>query len=292
MKRKNLNALIAGSVACVGIVASVSSAFALYYKTVQDKSIDISIGTSSDAALSISDPVRKQDAALRLNPDQDITYDFTLAGTTNGGYTQDVIVGQFTMEITSTNASLLSNIDVTGLVDYAEGSYFAAEQSALVFTTADDGSSISISRPVAVHVGTGNTAHFTLSMKDTVTNETFLTLAEAPISVNMSFTVPTAEQFSSARVVGDLDSWQWKLDIDKAVMVPDIDAVLNDGYQWKWVADTDYHHDGAENEFKVIHNDTWYTGADMGEANMKAVVKQGDTIYLNKNNVVYYAPKA
>lgn len=283
MKKNRFNALIAGGVAAAGVLASVGTAFALYYKAPDDKNIDISITTSSDVSLAINNLARV--GTKEFTPDnKTLGYTYNLSGSKleNSSYTQDVVTGYLTVKVEATGETdILDNIIVTNKVEYAGSYYNADEQSKITLAKVEGGYLVgSKITPVLI---SGNDAALTITLGD-VTDEKFAAYDGVEIKTTISFvsltdTVATANNWVVPHVMGGIDGWGWA-ENDAGAMVPNLGA---DKYEWMWVADQDY----GESQFKVLQNGKWSEGS-----NINATIVKGDSIYFDGTNASFYHPKA
>lgn len=287
MKKNRFNALIAGGVAAAGVLASVGTAFALYYKAPKDKNIDISITTSSDVSLAINNLARV--GTEEFTPDnKTLGYTYNLSGSKleNSSYTQDVVTGYLTVKVEATGKTdILDNIEVTNKVEY-EGSYYNDEvQSKITLVKDEDGGYLVGSKITPVLIS-GNNAALTITLGD-VTDEKFAKYDGVEIKTTISFVsltdkVATANNWVVPHVMGGIDGWGWA-ENDAGAMVPNLGA---DKYEWMWVADQDY----GESQFKVKQGKNWY---DNGNGlNVTKTIVKGDSIYFNGSNVSFYHPEA
>ncbi len=284
MKKNRFNALIAGGVAAAGVLASVGTAFALYYKAPDDKNIDISITTSSDVSLAINNLARV--GTKEFTPDnKTLGYTYNLSGSKleNSSYTQDVVTGYLTVKVEATGETdILDNIIVTNKVEYAGSYYNADEQSKITLAKDKDGGYLVGSKITPVLIS-GNDAALTITLGD-VTDEKFAAYDGVEIKTTISFvsltdTVATANNWVVPHVMGGIDGWGWA-ENDAGAMVPNLGA---DKYEWMWVADQDY----GESQFKVLQNGKWSEGS-----NINATIVKGDSIYFDGTNASFYHPKA
>lgn len=284
MKKNRFNALIAGGVAAAGVLASVGTAFALYYKAPDDKNIDISITTSSDVSLAINNLARV--GTKEFTPDnKTLGYTYNLSGSKleNSSYTQDVVTGYLTVKVEATGETdILDNIIVTNKVEYAGSYYNADEQSKITLAKDKDGGYLVGSKITPVLIS-GNDAALTITLGD-VTDEKFAAYDGVEIKTTISFvsltdTVATANNWVVPHVMGGIDGWGWA-ENDAGAMVPNLGA---DKYEWMWFADQDY----GESQFKVLQNGKWSE-----ESNINATIVKGDSIYFDGTNASFYHPKA
>lgn len=284
MKKNRFNALIAGGVAAAGVLASVGTAFALYYKAPDDKNIDISITTSSDVSLAINNLARV--GTKEFTPDnKTLGYTYNLSGSKleNSSYTQDVVTGYLTVKVEATGETdILDNIIVTNKVEYAGSYYNADEQSKITLAKDKDGGYLVGSKITPVLIS-GNDAALTITLGD-VTDEKFAAYDGVEIKTTISFvsltdTVATANNWVVPHVMGGIDGWGWA-ENDAGAMVPNLGA---DKYEWMWFADQDY----GESQFKVLQNGKWSEGS-----NINATIVKGDSIYFDGTNASFYHPKA
>lgn len=284
MKKNRFNALIAGGVAAAGVLASVGTAFALYYKAPDDKNIDISITTSSDVSLAINNLARV--GTKEFTPDnKTLGYTYNLSGSKleNSSYTQDVVTGYLTVKVEATGETdILDNIIVTNKVEYAGSYYNADEQSKITLAKDKDGGYLVGSKITPVLIS-GNDAALTITLGD-VTDEKFAAYDGVEIKTTISF-VSLTDQVAKdnnwyvPHIMGGIDDWGWT-ENDTGAMVPNLGA---DKYEWMWVADQDY----GESQFKVLQNGKWSEGS-----NINATIVKGDSIYFDGTNASFYHPKA
>lgn len=287
MKKNRFNALIAGGVAAAGVLASVGTAFALYYKAPNDKNIDISITTSSDVSLAINNLARV--GTEEFTPDnKTLGYTYNLSGSKleNSSYTQNVVTGYLTVKVEATGETdILDNIIVTNKVEYAGSYYNAEEQSKIELKKDKDGGYLVGSKITPVLIS-GNNAALTITLGD-VTDEKFAAYDGVEIKTTISFVsltdkVATANNWVVPHVMGGIDGWGWA-ENDAGAMVPNLGA---DKYEWMWVADQNY----GESQFKVKQGENWY---DNGNGlNVTKTIVKGDSIYFNGSNVSFYHPEA
>lgn len=284
MKKNRFNALIAGGVAAAGVLASVGTAFALYYKAPDDKNIDISITTSSDVSLAINNLVRV--GTKEFTPDnKTLGYTYNLSGSKleNSSYTQDVVTGYLTVKVEATGETdILDNIIVTNKVEYAGSYYNADEQSKITLAKDKDGGYLVGSKITPVLIS-GNDAALTITLGD-VTDEKFAAYDGVEIKTTISF-VSLTDQVAKdnnwyvPHIMGGIDDWGWT-ENDTGAMVPNLGA---DKYEWMWFADQDY----GESQFKVLQNGKWSEGS-----NINATIVKGDSIYFDGTNASFYHPTA
>ncbi len=287
MKKNRFNALIAGGVAAAGVLASVGTAFALYYKAPDDKNINISITTSSDVSLAINNLARV--GTEEFTPDnKTLGYTYNLSGSKleNSSYTQDVVTGYLTVKVEATGKTdILDNIIVTNKVKYAGSYYNADDQSKITLAKDKDGGYLVGSKITPVLIS-GNDAALTITLGD-VTDEKFAAYDGVEIKTTISFvsltdTVATANNWVVPHVMGGIDGWGWA-ENDAGAMVPNLGA---NKYEWMWVADQNY----GESQFKVKQGKNWY---DNGNGlNVTKTIVKGDSIYFNGSNVSFYHPEA
>lgn len=287
MKKNRFNALIAGGVAAAGVLASVGTAFALYYKAPNDKNIDISITTSSDVSLAINNLARV--GTEEFTPDnKTLGYTYNLSGSKleNSSYTQNVVTGYLTVKVEATGETdILDNIIVTNKVEYAGSYYNAEEQSKIELKKDKDGGYLVGSKITPVLIS-GNNAALTITL-DEVTDEEFAAYDGVEIKTTISFvsltdTVATANNWVVPHVMGGIDGWGWA-ENDAGAMVPNLGA---NKYEWMWVADQNY----GKSQFKVKQGENWY---DNGNGlNVTETIVKGDSIYFNGSNVSFYHPAA
>lgn len=281
MKKNRFNALIAGGVAAAGVLASVGTAFALYYKAPNDKNIDISITTSSDVSLAINNLARV--GTEEFTPDnKTLGYTYNLSGSKleNSSYTQNVVTGYLTVKVEATGETdILDNIIVTNKVEYAGSYYNADKQSKITLAKDEDGGYLVGSKITPVLIS-GNNAALTITLGNNVTDEMFAEYDGVEIKTTISFVsltdkVATANNWVVPHVMGGIDGWGWA-ENDAGAMVPNLGA---DKYEWMWVADQNY----GESQFKVKQGNTWYAekGNTGSEDNMKRTIVTGDTIYFH-----------
>lgn len=283
MKKNRFNALIAGGVAAAGVLASVGTAFALYYKAPNDNNIDISITTSSDVSLAINNLARV--GTDEFTPDnKTLGYTYNLSGTklTSSTYTQNVVTGYLTVKVEATGETdILDNISVTNKVEYAGSYYNADAQSKITLAKDAEGGYLVGSKITPVLIEGGNDAALTITLGD-VTDEQFAAYDGVKITTTISF-VSLTDQVAKdnnwyvPHIMGGIDGWGWT-ENDAGAMVPNLGA---DKYEWMWVADQDY----GESQFKVKQGDTWYgkKGHTGSEKNLPATISTGDTIYFHPN---------
>ena len=284
MKKNRFNALIAGGVAAAGVLASVGTAFALYYKAPDDKNIDISITTSSDVSLAINNLARV--GTKEFTPDnKTLGYTYNLSGSKleNSSYTQDVVTGYLTVKVEATGETdILDNIIVTNKVEYAGSYYNADEQSKITLAKDKDGGYLVESKITPVLIS-GNDAALTITLGD-VTDEKFAAYDGVEIKTTISF-VSLTDQVAKdnnwyvPHIMGGIDDWGWT-ENDTGAMVPNLGA---DKYEWMWFADQDY----GESQFKVLQNGKWSEGS-----NINATIVKGDSIYFDGTNASFYHPTA
>jgi len=284
MKKNRFNALIAGGVAAAGVLASVGTAFALYYKAPDDKNIDISITTSSDVSLAINNLARV--GTKEFTPDnKTLGYTYNLSGSKleNSSYTQDVVTGYLTVKVEATGETdILDNIIVTNKVEYAGSYYNADEQSKITLAKDKDGGYLVGSKITPVLIS-GNDAALTITLGD-VTDEKFAAYDGVEIKTTISF-VSLTDQVAKdnnwyvPHIMGGIDDWGWT-ENDTGAMVPNLGA---DKYEWMWFADQDY----GESQFKVLQNGKWSEGS-----NINATIVKGDSIYFDGTNASFYHPTA
>lgn len=284
MKKNRFNALIAGGVAAAGVLASVGTAFALYYKAPDDKNIDISITTSSDVSLAINNLARV--GTKEFTPDnKTLGYTYNLSGSKleNSSYTQDVVTGYLTVKVEATGETdILDNIIVTNKVEYAGSYYNADEQSKITLAKDKDGGYLVGSKITPVLIS-GNDAALTITLGD-VTDEKFAAYDGVEIKTTISF-VSLTDQVAKdnnwyvPHIMGGIDDWGWT-ENDTGAMVPNLGA---DKYEWMWFADQDY----GESQFKVLQNGKWSEGSDIN-----ATIVKGDSIYFDGTNASFYHPTA
>lgn len=287
MKKNRFNALIAGGVAAAGVLASVGTAFALYYKAPNDKNIDISITTSSDVSLAINNLARV--GTEEFTPDnKTLGYTYNLSGSKleNSSYTQNVVTGYLTVKVEATGETdILDNIRVTNKVEYAGSYYNADAQSKITLAKDKDGGYLVGSKITPVLIG-GNNAALTITLGD-VTDEKFAAYDGVEIKTTISFvsltdTVATANNWVVPHVMGGIDGWGWA-ENDAGAMVPNLGAAK---YEWMWVADQNY----GESQFKVKQGNDWY---DKGDGlNVTETIVKGDSIYFDGTTVSFYHPAA
>lgn len=284
MKKNRFNALIAGGVAAAGVLASVGTAFALYYKAPDDKNIDISITTSSDVSLAINNLARV--GTKEFTPDnKTLGYTYNLSGSKleNSSYTQDVVTGYLTVKVEATGETdILDNIIVTNKVEYAGSYYNADEQSKITLAKDKDGGYLVGSKITPVLIS-GNDAALTITLGD-VTDEKFAAYDGVEIKTTISF-VSLTDQVAKdnnwyvPHIMGGIDDWGWT-ENDTGAMVPNLGA---DKYEWMWFADQDY----GESQFRVLQNGKWSEGS-----NINATIVKGDSIYFDGTNASFYHPTA
>lgn len=289
MKKNRFNALIAGGVAAAGVLASVGTAFALYYKAPNDKNIDISITTSSDVSLAINNLDRV--GTEEFTPDnKTLGYTYNLSGSKleNSSYTQNVVTGYLTVKVEATGETdILDNITVTNKVEYKEGSYYNADNQSKITLEKDKDGGYLVGSKITPVLISGNDAALTITLGNNVTDEKFAAYDGVEIKTTISFvsltdTVATDNNWVVPHVMGGIDGWGWA-ENDAGAMVPNLGA---DKYEWMWVADQNY----GESQFKVKQGENWY---DNGNGlNVTETIVKGDSIYFNGSNVSFYHPAA
>lgn len=285
MTKNRFNALIAGGVAAAGVLASVGTAFALYYKAPNDGSIDISITTTSDVSLAIKNLAKTGEN--EFTPEhKTLEYTYNLSGvkTTNSTFTQNVVTGYLTVSVEAEGVDLSNFVEVKNKVTYAGEYYNDDARSAINLT--GTGSKLEGSKITPVLIDSGNDATLTITLKDSVTDEKFAELEGVEIKTSISFVslsdeVAKANNWVVPHVMGGIDGWGWT-ENDAGVMVPNIGS---EKAEWMWFADQDY----GESQFKVKLGDTWYGN---GDSNVSATIAKGDSIYYDSTShaVSFYHP--
>lgn len=285
MKKNRFNALIAGGVAAAGVLASVGTAFALYYKAPNDNNIDISITTSSDVSLAIKNLARVgTEEFTPANKTLGYTYNLSGSKLTSSTYTQNVVTGYLTVKVEATGETdILDNISVTNKVSYTENSYYNQDAQSKITLAKVEGGYLVGSKITPVLIDSGNNAALTITLGD-VTDEQFAAYDGVEIKTTISF-VSLTDQVAKdnnwyvPHIMGGIDGWGWT-ENDTGAMVPNLGA---DKYEWMWVADQDY----GESQFKVLQNGKWSEGS-----NINATIVKGDSIYFDGTNASFYHPKA
>lgn len=288
MKKNRFNALIAGGVAAAGVLASVGTAFALYYKKPADGNIDISITTSSDVSLAIKE--LKKTSTDEFTPDnKTLSYSYNLSGSklANSSYTQNVVTGYLTVKVEATGeTNILDKINVTNKVEYAGSYYNDDAQSKIILEKDEEGGYLVGSKITPVLIDSGNDAALTITLGE-VSDKEFAAYAGVEITTTISF-VSLTDQVAKdnnwvvPHVMGGIDGWGWT-ENDAGAMVPNVGA---GSYEWMWVADQDY----GESQFKVKQGDNWYDKGD--GVNVEETIVKGDSIYFNGSTVSFYHPQA
>lgn len=301
MKKTTFNGIIAGGVATFGVIASISSAFALYYKNPDDKKIDISLTTAADVSLQISDITKTGADALSLKDavSRAMKYKYTLSGSNelNSTYSQKYVVGKLKVTLSTDNTKLFDNLTVSNVIDYTNKSPTAEKTetyyskttalNTMSFTLSADKKTYSGMMQAPVYVGTndaggiGNDAVLDIALKNTVTDANIIDIAEASFNIKIEFMECTD---CVAAYVKGLDHLGWT-EVDDGMMVPNI---MSSKAEWMWTAGKDY----GDSTFKCNIGEAWSmntNGMHGGKANalVKADkdgnvignVKKGQSIY-------------
>lgn len=307
MKKKNLNAIISVSVIAVGLIATLSTAAALYYKAAAERKINISLTSgSNDARLSIS-AITEDDSTKKLNPENTTKgYSYTIRGNkdTGSAYTQDVVVGDLKVTFKTKSQDLFEAVTLSNVIDYKNYSsdeagtdtYFSQTEALNTMnferaTAADTEGYYTISGSMEAPVSVLYEHKVALSLSwrsENITDDEFFAVAEAAYSINVKFEENTTYEYA---YIGGVDGMGWDAQ-DGNRMVPNIYA---SEWQWMWRADKDY---GASS-VKAFKPQTSEDGTDttiwsFGE-NTECTVAAGDSFYWagNKDSTInFYHPEA
>lgn len=216
------NKIIGVLVAVLGVGVAASTSFALYTSKADDQSFNITLTTpeaSTEAVTYSFGDVVNSLGANKLNPtNRTQTYTVPLEATYGTEIiAQDFIVGKLDVALTGTLADYL---DISAkVIGYTENTVGASTYGGdFVFTEN------SSSKEVAVKVDGTQKIQITLTLKDSVTAENYLTYAEK--DYNVAITWGKTTQFKYAHIVGDATAWAaW----DEYKMVPNINAA-----NWEW----------------------------------------------------------
>jgi len=252
--------LLAGlALALVGSAAAIGSAYALYKKSAEDIEVKIGARTTKDIKYTITDPSWNEGSYNTLQPGVSNTLNFTIGGeaVSGGVYSQDVVVGKLTIEITSTDSDVIDYFDTQSLkatvaytkLDGDKDCFWAKEQRNEVALAKSEGKLVG-SKELAVAM-TGNAVTLPIALPSDISAEDMLKIAESTYSVKILWDEPTAFEF--AYVCGSMASGSWEK-VDNWRMVPMINT---EDFEWKYILTAAQKAEMVEGVNFKCHNGGW-----------------------------------
>lgn len=239
--------LIAGlALALVGSAAAVGGAYSLYKKNAEEISISIGARTSGDVTYTVTNPAWNE-GFKAFAPGVSNTLGFALGGTAGaeGIYTQDVLVGKLSVEISSTDADVINYLDSLSLaatVNYAkvgtehDKDCFWAKEGRNVVSLAKSEGKLVGSKVLPVDMGGSNTVGLPIAFPETMSQEDMLAVAESKFDVKITWEEPSASEFDFAYVCGSMETGSWEK-VDEWRMVPMLNT---EHFEWKYILDAEH----------------------------------------------------
>lgn len=271
---KHTKAIFTGAVGLLAL-GVISTTIALYVRTPEPQSINISGNTFTNGIFTLTkDTASSSEGNFKLTPEEAYVAEFDMALSELNNYSQDVVVGKITIDVTDTNA-LWDYMDVSATIEgYDENSFMLksdgegkSNRNVLTFTTSET----DVNKHTAVieapfDVAGTQSIKLSFALKSTVSDEDYLNkVAEKSLSYVISLGDTTDYDF--AFVKGSFDDCNWD-SLEKYKMVPDITA---SEFTWKYdnlflkngdrlkAAKEEYitNEEGTE-----VHNTIWSAGDD------------------------------
>ena len=255
------NQILGLSIACFGVIASISTSFALYMKADADKNLGITVTTPEAATGNVNyllGTVTNSLGDQKLSPDhRDVTYTVPLQAEYEK-FAQDFIVGKISVDLTG---DLAPQIDISAKVcgyNMGADSTITGDKNSIGYKTYGkdwvfpEGLKTQ-SQEVTVSVNGAQYLEVKLHLSDTVTDADFVNYAEKTYNLHLDWCEPT--DFNYAYVIGDASNWEERPEYK---MIPNINA---DAWEWTYKGLTGF----AQAKFKNANGT--YGGFDVTNEN-------------------------
>lgn len=227
---KNKNLLIGLAVAVLGTAATVATAYSLYKETPADITINIGARTNKDIVCSIQNLAWK-DGNSNLQPGANRDLEFTLGWekTIDSTYTQNVMVGRLTVEISSTNADFVDYYAerLSSEITYDEGTFFAGENRNVSTSYKSEGK-IVITGQYPIHID-GQKCTLNFDTPANIAKADMLAIAGADFTVNINW--EEADDYNYAYVASNLNEYG---ETEEYRMVPNTKSA---NFEWMYKLD-------------------------------------------------------
>lgn len=289
MNKKLLGLLVAS----VGSVAAVCTSLALYISAPEDASFEVGISTDTDVTYKITE-TNTQSNVKTINPEKGLSVEYSLGATPgkSKNYTQPYVTGKLTVTVTG-DQTLLSYLEGGMKLTYKQSeedanasNYFFNNNEefnklSLALVGEEGSQTLTGSLNATVDIANGTKSLLTLGLNEAgVTN--FLSVAESELNVNITFTEVDSD-YAHAYVVGDVTGWTTS---DEYMMVPNIYADNDDGYQWMYIPSETQVATLTGTQFKCLKGDLWSNDSNhVGESDLLGIYwNEGSALTVDRES--------
>lgn len=268
MKKKLLIGL---SVAVLGTVATTGTALALYKNTPSNITINIGARTNKDLVYTIKNLAWDSPAVLKPSEAPILSFTIGADKTLDSTYTQNVMVGRLTVEVSSTNSDFIdyyANQFYLKVKDYKENSFYTKDARYRCGATKNDGK-IVMTKEFPVKLA-GQKVEFLLPTPIDISKEDMLKVAGAAFTVDIKWEEATS--FKYAYVANSLTDPAFG-ELEEYQMVPNL---ATENFEWMYQMDSAHQAafvEGTEYKCRKTENDTT-TWSGPSEGNMTVSAAQ------------------